>query len=99
MPKLKRLHIFVPDPYDLVLSKLVRATAHDLQQIRGLPAGHPLDPALLVGRYLTEMTHAISDRKTLDQNLIVCIEDLFGETARVRAERALDNRGAGPRRR
>jgi len=50
----KNLRLFVPDPYDLVLSKLSRNIERDRQDVEFLARAKHLDPAVLRERYEKE---------------------------------------------
>lgn len=90
MPSLKHLRVVVPNRYDLVLSKLLRATQPDLDVCKEMHESKPLDPKVLLERYLAEMGHAIGPVADHDQNLVAAIEFLWdGETAD-RAQGRLD---------
>jgi len=51
----KYLRIFVPDPYDLVLSKLSRNMERDREDVQYLAKTCHLSPAILRERYTTEL--------------------------------------------
>lgn len=51
----KNLRLFVPDPYDLVLSKLSRNNERDRQDVEFLSRTKHLDPAVLRERYEKEL--------------------------------------------
>lgn len=89
MPHLRHLEVVVPEAHDLVLSKLIRGAEHDIEQIAALHRQHPLDPDTLVDRFTTEMSHRIGDPRTLELNLLHCVELLWGELARDRIARRL----------
>jgi hypothetical protein len=88
LPHLARLHVFVLERHDLVLSKLVRGQQNDMAHITQLHALAPLDFATLLGRYLNEMSHVIGRPEAMELSFLNCIEMLFGEL------RALDARSA-----
>jgi hypothetical protein len=46
-----------------------------------------MSQAILIERYVTEMTHVTGDPRRLDRNFIECVDRLFGELA---AEEARD---------
>lgn len=77
LPHLKKLRLRVPDRYDLILSKLLRASAGDLVVCREIHAHSPLDAHVLIKRYLDEMNHAIGRQADHDQNLVAAIEYLW----------------------
>lgn len=87
--RLTRLEVSVPDPHDLVLSKISRWSPSDQDHTSRLHGRGLLDYETLVERYRTEMTHAIGDPRRLRGHFLWCISDLFGEVARARAERRI----------
>jgi hypothetical protein len=84
--ELENLVIFVPEANDLSLSKLIRASDSDLDQIVLLHDAHPLDVDALINRFLNEMTHVIGNRRMQAYNLLDCIERLWGERTRERVQ-------------
>jgi hypothetical protein len=90
MPKLKQLHVVVPDRYDLALSKLLRATQPDLDICKEMHTSNPLDPKVLLDRYLAEMGHAIGSEADHDQNLVAAVEFLWDEATADRAQQQVD---------
>lgn len=83
--RLPFLEVRVPDPHDLVLSKIMRWSPGDEDHVLRLHTRRALDLETLLVRYLTEMTHAIGDPRHRRWNLLACIETLFGEVASLRA--------------
>lgn len=55
----KSLRLFVPDPYDLVLSKLTRNADRDREDVRHIAKTSSLDPDALRDRYQHEMRSTI----------------------------------------
>ena len=51
----ERLQIAVPDPYDLVLSKLTRNSPKDRDDVKHVAVERQLSFATLMGRFETEM--------------------------------------------
>ena len=90
MPDLRRLNLLVPDRYDLVLSKLVRASQADLVVCKEIHDHKPLDSHVLVQRYLEEMEHAIGRRADRDQNLIAAVEFLWDSASADRAQQVVE---------
>jgi hypothetical protein len=89
LPGLARLEVWALEKHDLVLSKALRCYEHDLQQLREIRDGHGLSFETLVARFLEEMDHVLGDPARIRANFLLAIEDLFGETKRVAAERRL----------
>ena len=61
LPQLARLHVFLPEPHDLALSKVMRWYANDESHVRELHRVHPMSVEILVERYRTEMDHVMGD--------------------------------------
>ena len=93
MSQLGRLVVRVLDKHDLALSKAVRGYEHDMQQIEALHQADALDDDVLVERFLGEMAQAIGNPRMIALAFLECIERLFGELVRDRAEKQL--RAAG----
>jgi hypothetical protein len=55
----KHLRLFVPDPYDLILSKLTRNADRDREDVRHLIKTCSLDPKVLRDRYQNQMRPAV----------------------------------------
>jgi hypothetical protein len=76
---LKRVRLFIPDPYDLVLSKLSRNQERDRQDVRYLVRIKNLNAETLRTRYFEELrTNLIGDLRQHDQTLEFWIEAYFG---------------------
>lgn len=74
----RRLQLFALDPHDLALSKLVRNSPIDREDVAQLARGVPLDPALLRARYQRELRPIlIGDQERTDQTLELWIEAYF----------------------
>ena len=89
LPELKKLRVLVLEKHDLALSKTVRGTEHDEQQISEIHQANPLDFTILVSRFNDEMSHAVGDPSRLRGQLLDLIEQLFGGLQRSRAEKML----------
>ena len=74
----RNLHLFVPDPYDLVLSKIGRNIERDRQDVEFLAKTKSLDPAILRARYEKELrTIVIGPPGRHDATLEFWIEAYF----------------------
>jgi hypothetical protein len=62
--RFKKLRIFAPDPYDLVLSKLERNSPKDQGDVEYLAKTVPLDPKVLQERYQQELRPNLMARQT-----------------------------------
>ncbi len=68
--RFKNLRLLVPDPYDLVLSKLSRNAGRDREDVEFLARTQHLDPAILRERYTQELRPIlIGNVKWHDQTL------------------------------
>lgn len=83
--RLTFLDVRVPEPHDLLLSKIMRWSPGDEDHVRRLHARRPLDLDLLIDRYRTEMTHVVGDPRRIRSHFLDCIDTLFGEVASRRA--------------
>jgi uncharacterized nucleotidyltransferase DUF6036 len=97
LPELRRLIVFVPDPYDVALSKTCRGYQKDIDAIAALHGRHPLDREVLVGRYLDEMSHVTGDPGRIEQNFVLLVDRLYGEIEADRVKDLLRDRDAGRR--
>jgi hypothetical protein len=78
--RFKNLRLFVPDPYDLILSKLARNAERDRQDVEFLAKTNHLDPEILRERYSEELRSIlIGDAVQHDQTLMFWIEAYFGK--------------------
>ncbi len=76
---LTHLHLFIPDPYDLVLSKLSRNIERDGEDVKFLAGTRRLDPAVLRERYDRELrTILIGATSQHDATLAFWLEAYFG---------------------
>jgi len=74
----KNIRLFVPDAYDLVLSKLSRNIERDREDVEYLAKTQHLDPEILRERYTKELRPIlIGDVRQHDQTLIFWIEAYF----------------------
>ncbi|MCK5690834.1 hypothetical protein KAI87_16250 [Myxococcota bacterium] len=83
---LRNLRIFVPDPYDLVLSKMIRGYEHDLQAVEEIHRNISLESAILTKRFTEEMGHIIGDPRRIQLNFLAMMARLFGEEEARRLE-------------
>lgn len=75
-----RLTVIVPDKYDLVLSKAVRAYPHDLDAIRSIHEHHRLSERTLAKRFETEIWKiANTNPRSFALNMVAVIRVLYGE--------------------
>jgi hypothetical protein len=77
--KLKKIKLFHPDPYDLVLMKASRGEQHDLEANKEICSNENLSAETLIERYNKEMGHTIGNKSSLQLNMFALIETVFGE--------------------
>jgi Nucleotidyltransferase of unknown function (DUF6036) len=76
--RFENIRLFIPDAYDLVLSKLSRNIERDRQDVEYLARTEHLDPAILRERYGKELRSIlIGDLRQHDQTLEFWIEGYF----------------------
>jgi hypothetical protein len=88
--RLYKLKLFVPDRYDLALSKAMRGHPHDLEAIEGMHRSRPLVQKKLVDRFEAELMNIVGagDRRIICLNMAMVVAQLFGNVeARKLAER------------
>ena len=76
---LTKLVVLVPEAHDLVLMKLARAEAHDLDAIEDIHRQHPLDLATLIGRYQETKAQVIGRLQDHRLKFLAVVARLFGE--------------------
>jgi hypothetical protein len=78
--KFQRLTVTVPDKYDLVLSKAIRAYPHDLEAIRSIHDHHRLSEKTLASRFETEIWKlANTNPRSFALNMVAVMRVLYGE--------------------
>jgi hypothetical protein len=85
----KNLTVYKLEPHDLALSKAARGSEGDLAALDALHRVLPLDPEVLVSRYLAEMGHSVGDPARLDTCFLLLIERLFGEAMATHLEKRI----------
>ena len=75
--QMKKLRLFVLEPYDLVLSKLERNSPKDQEDVQYLARRLSLDPLILHERYQQEMRPYLARESWHDQTLQFWIEAYF----------------------
>jgi len=76
---LKKLNIFVPDPADLVLMKVLRFVGKDRDDISHLVNSCKIHQAVLLKRFSEEMDHLTGNRSTIISHYLLAIEDNYGK--------------------
>lgn len=76
--RFKNIRLFIPEAYDLVLSKLSRNIERDRQDVEFLVRTEHLEPVILRERYVNELRSSlIGDLRQHDQTLDFWIEAYF----------------------
>jgi hypothetical protein len=73
----KRLRLFAPDPYDLILSKIERNSSKDRDDVEYLAKTLSLDRALLRERYQQELRPNLNNEARHDLTLSLWIDSCF----------------------
>lgn len=89
---LDKLQVSVPEAHDLALMKVVRGQENDLEAIQQIADAVGLDMAILVDRFVNEMTQAIARPAELRANFLSTIEMLYGESEADRVDAVLSRR-------
>lgn len=79
LPGFTKLTVLVPEAHDLVLLKVARAEAHDLDAIEDIHRASPLDLETLVERYLETRPQVMGSLESHRLNFLAAIARLFGE--------------------
>jgi len=78
--RFRNLRLYIPDPYDLALSKLSRNIDRDREDVAFLSKSCRLDPRIFRARYSEELRpNLIGDLRQHDQTLEFWIEAYFAE--------------------
>ena len=83
---LSKLTVLVPEAHDLVLMKVARGEAHDLDAIEDIHRASPLSLDTLVERYLETMPQVMGSKEMHRLNFLAAISRLFGERAAADAD-------------
>ena len=75
--RLKNLHLYAPDPYDLILSKLERNSSKDRDDVAYLAQTLHLNPQLLRERYVKELRPYLASEGRHDLILKLWIDACF----------------------
>ncbi len=75
--RFKKLRLFAPDPYDLILSKLERNSPKDRDDVEYMAKTLRLDAALLRERYEKELRPYLSNEARHDLTLSLWIDSCF----------------------
>jgi Nucleotidyltransferase of unknown function (DUF6036) len=75
----KNLRLFVPDPYDLILSKLCRNIERDRQDVEFLARTQRHNPSVLRERYLEMIPNLIGPRDRHEATLEFWLEAYFAQ--------------------
>jgi uncharacterized nucleotidyltransferase DUF6036 len=75
----RKLTVTVPDKYDLVLSKAIRAYPHDLDAIRSIHEHHHCSEKILAKRFETFWKFANTNPRSFALNMVAVMQVLYGE--------------------
>ena len=73
----KKLRLFAPDAYDLILSKIERNSSKDREDVEYLAKTLRLDPALLREKYQKELRPYLSNEARHDLTLSLWVDSCF----------------------
>jgi hypothetical protein len=77
--RLRKLTLWVPDKYDLVLSKSIRCHPHDIEAILSMHVNHPLSEKTLSSRFEKEIQKdAVGDPRKIAFHMTLVMGALFG---------------------
>ncbi|MBK7862502.1 MAG: hypothetical protein IPJ65_28625 [Archangiaceae bacterium] len=83
---LTKLEVLVPDAHDLVLMKVARGEAHDLDAIEDIHRAVSLDLETLVARYRETVPQVVGSKEMHRLNFLAAVGRLFGERAAERVD-------------
>lgn len=89
LPGLRRVQVFVPEKHDWALMKIVRLIDKDIEDIKEVSTRIGLNKAVLLKRFLEEMTQSIGRRSELVMNFLTMMEELHGKAEADRMEKAI----------
>ena len=78
---LSKLTVLVPEAHDLVLMKVARGEAHDLDAIEDVHRASPLSLETLIERYLETKPQVMGSKEMHRLNFLAAVSRLFGEKA------------------
>lgn len=81
LPGLARLRVLVPEAHDLVLLKVARGEAHDLDAIEDIHRAAPLNVDTLLERYRETTSQVMGSLELHRLNFLAAVARLFGEEA------------------
>lgn len=81
LPDLNKLEVWLLEPHDLALSKVIRWHDGDEEDVVELHHAKRLSQHVLLDRYAAEMSHVTGDPRRIGLNFVECIDRLFGEIA------------------
>ncbi len=85
-PALNKLNLLMPERHDLALMKVVRGYENDIQAIVEIHHSYPLDPAILIERFMEEMSQVNGSASNIRLNFLLMIESLFSKEEVANAE-------------
>lgn len=75
----KNLTIFLPERHDLAMMKTARGETPDIEAIIDIHKSEPLDPDVLIARYLSMEPDIIGRKSSFRLNFLAMIDAVFGQ--------------------
>lgn len=94
IPGMTHLRVLVPEAHDLVLMKVARGEAHDLDAIEDIHRAAPLELDTLLARYRETTTQVVGSLELHRLNFLAALARLFGEEAAARVDAQTSRRRA-----
>ena len=86
IPGLRQLRVLVPEAHDLVLLKVARGEAHDLDAIEDIHRASPLNLETLLERYQETTSQVMGSLELHRLNFLAAVARLFGEKVASRVD-------------
>jgi hypothetical protein len=83
---LTKLRVLVPEAHDLVLMKVARGEAHDLDAIEDIHRASTLELSTLLERYRETTSQVVGNLELHRLNFLAAVARLFGEEAAARVD-------------
>lgn len=88
----KKLSVKVPEAIDLIMMKMMRLQAHDIEAIKQIITEKSVTVDELLGRFSAEMDHVIKSRLDVETHFLTMIETCFSEEQSMRCKRKISKR-------
>lgn len=89
---LSKLIVLVPEAHDLVLMKIARGEAHDLDAVEDINRNQTLSLPILIERYLETRSQVLGSLSLHQLNFLAAVARLFGEDVALQTQRRLRRR-------